>query len=127
MSSTLNFTFAQGDTIAEGLTLANELTEVAPASDLATVEILIKEDLAAADSTAVAPLGLTRRSTVGAEITIVDANLWTMTFKATKVETAAFTPGTYGIVCTAVDALGNVAEAFRGSFTIRPRGSDPAT
>ena len=127
MSSILNFTFAQGDTIAEGITIENSLTGAAPSPNLSTVEILIKQSLTAADSTAVAPLGMTRQSSDAAQIAIVDANAWTITFKATSAETAAMTAGRYKIVCTTVDAASNTAEAFRGDFILRARASDPSS
>ena len=123
MSSILNFSFAQGDTIAEGITIENSLTGAAPSPDLVTVEILVKSSLSDSDASAV----LDRDSGVAAEIAIVDANAWTITFKATSAETAAMTAGRYKIVCTTVDASDNTAEAFRGDFILRARASDPSS
>lgn len=126
MSSILNLEITQGDTMALGITITNELSGSAPAPDLLTVEFLVKQSLSDDDSTAVAPLGMARHTDTVAQLTIDDANAWTITVKATSAETAALTAGRYKCVCTTVDASGNTVEAFRGDFIVHPRGSDPS-
>jgi len=122
MSNTLNFEITQGDTMAEQVVIANRLTDVAPVPDLITVEFLVKNSLTDADVSAV----LARHTDTAAELVIDDANLWTCTIKATSVETAALTAGRYRCVCTTEDASANTGEAFRGTFVVHPRGSDPS-
>ncbi len=123
MSNTLNFEIAQGDTMAMGITITNELTGAAPSPNLTAVEFLVKDSLTDADSAAV----LVRHTDTAAQLTINDANGWTLTIKATSAETAALTAGRYKCVCTTEDASSNTLEAFRGTFVVHPRGSDPAS
>ena len=122
MSSILNHEIAQGDTLAVGVTITNELTQAAPSPDLSTVEVLVKSSLSDADPAAV----LARHTDTAAQLTIDDADAWTITIKATSAETAALTAGKYRWVCTTIDASSNTVEAFRGKFTVHPRGSDPS-
>ena len=122
MSNILNFEVAQGDTMALAITITNTLTGSAPTPDLTSVEFLVKSSLTDADSAAI----LARHSDTAAQLTIDDANGWTITIKATSVETAALTAGRYKCVCTTVDADSNTMEAFRGTFVVHPRGSDPS-
>ena len=121
MSSAISLTIAQGDTVAEGYTLTNSKTEVAPTADLTTIEVLIKTNLSDADGDALQTL------TGGSGVTIVDANAWTITVDITSAQTAALAVGRHKWVCTTIDASSNTVEAFRGDFVVRQRGSDPSS
>lgn len=122
MSNTLNFEITQGDTMVDQVAISNRLTDAAPVPDLITVEFLVKNSLTDADLASV----LARHTDTAAELVIDDADLWTCSIKATSAETAALTAGRYKCVCTTEDANGNTSEAFRGSFVVHPRGSDPS-
>ncbi|MFQ5702004.1 MAG: hypothetical protein ACE5HU_09190 [Acidobacteriota bacterium] len=126
MSSVIHSTIAAGDTMADQYETVNQLTDAAPASNLSTVEWLLKNDLKDADASAV----LTRRSD-GADaankVIIDDAVNWKYTVKADSTATAAISPGRYKQVCMTIDAAGNEVEAFRGDFVVLPRASDAAS
>ena len=123
MSNRQDIKVAAGDTLKEGYQSFNELTGVVPTTTLTTVEFLVKNNLADADADAI----LARRSTVAAELTIDDAGNWKFTIKATPAETFALPPGKYKCVCKTIDSADDVAEAFRGNFTVPVRGSDPSS
>lgn len=122
MSSRIDLTIAQGDTVAEGYASTNSITGVAPTSDLVTVEVVVKDTLQDADSAAALEL-----KSSGAGVTITDANGWKFTVNMTAAETLALTPKSYVWACTTIDVAGNTREAFRGTVRVKRRGGDPSS
>ena len=121
MSSRIDLTIVQGDTVSEGFGCTNEITGSVPAAVVSTVECLIKAEYTDADAAAV----LTLRN--GSGITITSAAGWLFTIGMTRTQTGALAPGAYRWVCTTIDANGNYAEAFRGDLLVLQRGSDPTS